>query len=219
MGETPSGLGVYTAIVAVSAELAQVGIPKSRENKQQGYRFRGIDEVQNVLAPLLAKYSLVIIPRCMTRTSVERQTKNGGALFYATVEVQFDFVSALDNSIHTACTFGEAMDSGDKATNKAMSAAYKYAVFQTFCVPVEGDNDADATTHDVAPKRELKADTSTAKVSAEQLKRLTGMLKAHNTNVPEFKAWVEKKFGVTDSRNILRKDYDLIVKWVVEGEA
>jgi hypothetical protein len=42
------------------------------------------------------------------------------------------------------------MDSGDKASNKAMSAAYKYAAFQAFCIPTEGDNDADATTHEVA---------------------------------------------------------------------
>jgi D-mannonate dehydratase len=42
------------------------------------------------------------------------------------------------------------MDSGDKASNKAMSAAYKYAAFQAFCIPTEGDNDADSTTHEVA---------------------------------------------------------------------
>jgi len=45
------------------------------------------------------------------------------------------------------------MDSGDKATNKAMSAAYKYMAFQTFAIPTEGDNDADAHTHEVASKR------------------------------------------------------------------
>jgi hypothetical protein len=54
--------------------------------------------------------------------------------------------------MHTACTFGEAMDSADKATNKAMSAAFKYVVMQTFCIPTEGDNDADATSHEVAGK-------------------------------------------------------------------
>jgi hypothetical protein len=53
--------------------------------------------------------------------------------------------------VHTARTFGEAMDSGDKATNKAMSAAYKYVTFQTFCIPTEGDNDADLTTHETVP--------------------------------------------------------------------
>ena len=67
---------------------------------------------------------------------------------FGTVEAEFDFVSACDGSKHTVKTYGEAMDSGDKATNKAMSAAYKYAAFQTFCIPTEGDNDADAQTHE-----------------------------------------------------------------------
>ena len=67
-------------------------------------------------------------------------------MFYVTVEAEFDLVSADDGSKHTIRTFGEAMDSGDKATNKAMSAAFKYAAFQAFCIPTEGDNDADAHT-------------------------------------------------------------------------
>jgi len=142
---------VYQCIAAVAAEIAKTGIAKTGKNQQQGYRFRGIDDVYNVLSPILAKQGLVIIPRCVDRAVTERQTKTGGVLFYVTVEAEFDFISASDGSKHTARTFGEAMDSADKATNKAMSAAYKYAAFQTFCIPTEGDNDADATTHEVAP--------------------------------------------------------------------
>lgn len=57
-----------------------------------------------------------------------------------------------DGSIHTVTTYGEAMDSGDKATNKAMSIAYKYAAFQAFCIPTEETAiDADAETHQVQP--------------------------------------------------------------------
>jgi hypothetical protein len=109
--------------------------------------------VYNALAPFLAKHGLCILPRVLNRESVERQSKAGGALFYITVEVEFDLVAA-DGSKHTIKTFGEAMDSGDKATNKAMSAAYKYACMQSFCIPTEGDNDADAQTHQVASKVE-----------------------------------------------------------------
>lgn len=140
---------VYKAIAAVQSELAQIGISKSSQNKQQGFMFRGIDAVYNALAPLLAKHNLCILPRCTERDYVERTTKAGGVLFYITVKSDFDFVSAIDGSKHTVTTYGEAMDSGDKATNKAMSAAYKYAAFQTFCIPTEGDNDADATTHEL----------------------------------------------------------------------
>ena len=141
---------VYQAINAVQGALSKEGIAKSRRNTQgSGYNFRGIDDVYNALAPLLATHQLVIVPRMLTRTCEERQSKSGGALFYVTVEAEFDFVSAEDGSKHTARTFGEAMDSGDKATNKAMSAAYKYAAFQTFAIPTEGNPDADAETHEV----------------------------------------------------------------------
>jgi hypothetical protein len=143
-------IAVYKAINAVQSDLSEVGIAKNKRNTQgSGYNFRGIDDVYNAIAPLLAKHGLCIIPRMLARTSEERQSKSGGALFYVTVEAEFDFVSAEDGSKHTARTFGEAMDSGDKATNKAMSAAYKYAAFQTFAIPTEGSHDADAETHEV----------------------------------------------------------------------
>lgn len=144
-------MSVYKAINAVQADLAKTGIVKDRRNAQQGYNFRGIDDVYNALAPLLAKHGLCILPRILSRDSQERQTAKGGTLFYVAVEAEFDFVCAEDGSKHVVRTFGEAMDSGDKATNKAMSAAYKYAAFQAFAIPTEADNDADAHTHEVSP--------------------------------------------------------------------
>lgn len=145
---------VYQAINKVQAALAKTGISKDRLNTQgAGYKFRGIDDVFNAVAPLLAEHGLCILPRMLTRQCEERQSKSGGALFYVTVEAEFDLVSAEDGSKHTIKTFGEAMDSSDKATNKAMSAAYKYAAFQAFAIPTEGDNDADAHTHDVASRK------------------------------------------------------------------
>lgn len=138
---------VYTAICQVQAEIAQTGISKDRTNRQgEGYKFRGIDDVYNALSPLLAKYGLCILPRMLTRECVIRQSSKGGNLYFVTVEAEFDFVSAEDGSKHTIRTFGEAMDSGDKATNKAMSAAYKYAAFQAFAIPTEGDNDSENHT-------------------------------------------------------------------------
>ncbi|HWO88902.1 MAG TPA: ERF family protein [Gemmatimonadales bacterium] len=150
-------MNVYECIAAVSAELAQIGIAKSRKNAQQGYSFRGIDEVFNALAPLLAKHHLVVLPRMLSRAVTERETQKGGVLFNVVVEAEFDFVSAKDGSKHVVRMYGEAMDSADKATNKAMSAAYKYAAFQTFCIPTEGDNDADATTPEPVRSRQSDA--------------------------------------------------------------
>lgn len=144
---------VYKAISNVAREMAETGIKKGSVNQQQGFMFRGIDAVYNALAPALVKHGLLILPRIIERTVTERQTQRGVLLFYVVVKAEFEFVSVEDGSKHTIVTYGEAMDSGDKATNKAMSIAYKYAAFQTFCIPTEETAiDADAEVHNVAPR-------------------------------------------------------------------
>ena len=167
---------VYEAIAQTMARLSKDGIGKDRRNEQQGYSFRGIDDVYNALAPILSDVGLCILPAVKSREVVERTSGNGRTLFYVNVDVDFTFVSTKDGSSHIVSMPGEAMDSGDKATNKAMSAAYKYACLQTFCIPTEGDNDADATTHVVdttaavkvvAPKAAVKKTQSQDKLVGE----------------------------------------------------
>jgi len=145
-GPSPTAPRVYAAIASVTSRLAREGIPKSQRNGQDHYAFRGIDDVLNRLAPLLARHHLCILPRVIERTCEERQGANDTLLLSVCLKVAFDIVSAKDGSMHTIEGFGEALDTGDKATAKAMSAAYKHLVLQAFCVPVRGIEDADATT-------------------------------------------------------------------------
>lgn len=171
---------VYKAISAVAKEMAEQGISKDRENRQQGFSFRGIDQVYNALAPMLAKHGLVILPRITDRTVTERTTKSGGVLFYVVVKAEFDFVATEDGSKHTVITYGEAMDSGDKATNKAMSIAYKYAAFQAFCIPTEQTAiDADAEVHQVAARSpdEILADFTSQAAECANIDDLKGIYK------------------------------------------
>lgn len=177
---------VYQAINKVQSAMSQTGISKDRKNAQQGYSFRGIDDVYNALAPLLSQHGLCILPRVLSRECVERTSAKGGVLFYVTVEAEFDFVCAEDGSKHTVKTYGEAMDSGDKATNKAMSAAYKYAAFHAFSIPTEGDNDADAVTHQVA---------RIAKVTERQSETLQKLAGDVGADVAAFFAYVAKATG------------------------
>lgn len=178
---------VYQAIASVMADLASEGIGKNRRNVQQGYQFRGIDDVYNTLSSILSKHGLLMLPRIVSRTCEERTTRSGSALFYVTVEAEFDLVCAEDGSKHTIRTFGEAMDSADKATNKAMSAAYKYAAMQAFCIPTEGDNDADAVTHDVAP--------TTQEAPPEWMNKVEGSIRnaESRAKVEEIRAYVATK--------------------------
>jgi hypothetical protein len=172
---------VYEKIAAVTAELSKIGISKDSKNQSQGYAFRGIDAVYCALSPLLSKHGLCILPRVTDRQVIERQNRQGTALFYVTLTVEFDFVAAEDGSKHTVITVGEAMDSGDKASNKAMSAAYKYAAFQTFCIPTEGDNDADSQTHEVAAATTDPAVEAAVQLAAT-IEELNGIWKSLNAS-------------------------------------
>lgn len=194
---------VIRAINAVTAELAGEGIGKTRNNQQQGYKFRGIDEVLNTLARILADQKLVVVPHVRDRALVERQTKSGGALFSVTVNADYTFISADDGSQFTVGPFyGEAMDSADKATNKAMSAAYKYMAIQTFCIPTEGDNDADATTHEVVAAGERNPSARPQKVLNPETGRMVDPNSAHQLRKSgKWDSFVDAVQSYVDSRD------------------
>lgn len=200
---------VYKAISDVSAAMSSAGIGKDRKNQMQGYNFRGIDDVLNALSPALVHAGLVILPRVISRECVERVSAKGGAIFYVTVYVEFDLIATVDGSKHTVVTFGEAMDSADKATNKAMSAAYKYLALLTFCIPTEAspDTDADFTTHEV--KGNAAAEWR-KKWLADWLAAIDGV---HSSG--ELKRVIAD--AVADARNI--KDTDAETQFISAGEA
>lgn len=207
---------VYAAISAVTADLVKTGIAKDRSNDAQRFKFRGIDDVMNALAPLLVAHKLCILPRILSRECVERPNKSGGVLLYTTVSAAFDFIGIEDGSLYEVLTVGEAMDSGDKSTNKAMSAAMKYACLLAFCIPTEGDNDADATTHELAsrtktsPPRTAAPATTVPKAAADgaEVKR------------PTVRQWVDSLLLRMEGIKTETAMHDLAIdQEVVEGRA
>lgn len=187
---------VYKAINKVMAVMAAEGISKNRNNSQQGYRFRGIDDVYNSLSRPMVEAGLVVMPRVLSRECTERQTKSGSTLFYVVVDCEFDFIAVSDGSKHTVKTFGEAMDSADKATNKAMSAAMKYAYMQAFCIPTEGDNDADAHTPEPAPKQAPKPQAK-PEITSDRLAKAIAAIKAGTAKKED----VLNNFTLTDAQH------------------
>lgn len=145
---------IYEAINNVMSEIGAIG--KNSKNSQQGFMYRGIDAVMNALNPALIKHKVFVVPEVLEQIREERQTAKGGTLFYSICKVKYTFYDATDGSSVEAIVIGEGMDSGDKATNKAMSVAFKYACFQVFCIPTEEMVDPDAECHDVAPKNDVE---------------------------------------------------------------
>jgi len=155
---TTESIAVRDGAGTVQQELAAImleakAIGKSSRNQQQGFNFRGIDAVMNHLHPLFAKHSVIILPEVLAERTEERTTKSGGHLIYRVLTVRFNFTAA-DGSSVCSTVIGEGMDSGDKAANKAMAVALKYALTQMLLLPYdEKDPDAD-TPPDSVPKRD-----------------------------------------------------------------
>ena len=138
---------VYRAIHAISAALSKVGIAKTHTNLRDQYSYRSIDDVLAKLAPLLVKNRLCILPRVLSRRTCDRLSEANTVLVSVELLVRYDLVSSRDGSRHTVKAFGEAVDPSDKANAKAMSAAYKSAMLQLFCIPVSGLEEADGASH------------------------------------------------------------------------
>lgn len=170
---------IYQAINSIMKEIGAIG--KNQKNQQQNFMFRGIDAVMNAISPALIKYKVFVVPEVLEQIREERQTKSGSNLIYSVCRMKYTFY-AEDGSFVEAVVIGEGMDSGDKATNKAMSIAFKYACFQVFCIPTEEMKDPDEECHEVEPKKKQKsesaavADKKLQKIDAVQLEALKAIL-------------------------------------------
>lgn len=131
--------------------------------------YRGVDDVMNALQPALIKNKVFIAPEILDSKVEERQSKSGGINKYIELKIKYTFY-AEDGSNICAIVHGEAMDSGDKGINKAMSIAFKYACFQVFCIPTEEMLDPDAES----PKRDTKTAEKEGKKSADKVEAKIG---------------------------------------------
>lgn len=181
---------IYSAIVDAMGQIN--AIAKGRSNSMQNFKYRGIDDVMNELHPILAKCGIFIVPTVLEEQRAEGKTSKGGVIYFTRLKIKFTFY-AKDGSFFESVVIGEAMDSGDKASNKALSIGLKYALLQVFCIPTEDDKDPDSTSYDfIANKGAEQAfdnvpqkQTSQARVELNKLltkyeKQLDGNTKSGN---------------------------------------
>ena len=157
-------------------------IGKDSVNKQQGFKYRGIDAVYNALNPVMSDLGLFLVPEVLDHRREERETENNyngqvkkSILKYSILTIKYTMY-APDGSNVSCVVVGEGMDSGDKASNKAMSIAMKYAAFQLFMIPTEETAvDPDAETYVV---------TSGAKTPAAPKQAMQEKMPAKGTETP-----------------------------------
>lgn len=165
-------MNIFESINKVMEEVGAIG--KTSKNQTQGFMYRGVDAVMNALNPALTKFKVFVVPEVLEQTREERVNSKGTTLLYSIIKVKYTFY-AEDGTNVSATVIGEGMDSGDKATNKAMSIAFKYACFQVFCIPTEEMVDPDAECHEVEKKKPepIKPTLMTSEQRVALLKEMT----------------------------------------------
>lgn len=175
-------------------------ITKSEKNQQQGFKFRGIDNVMNELHELFAKNDVFILQEVQDFTVDARPTAKGGTLFYTRAKIKFRYMTT-DGSFVETVNVGEAMDSGDKGMNKAMSIALKYSLLQMFLIPTEEPKDPDRDTPEETDYLAMALQEISA---AQSIQTLTGIFNNYNTlqSNPQFmSALSAKKKQLKDAAN------------------
>lgn len=161
----------------MSEIMADIGpVKKDQKNQAQGFKFRGIDNFVNALHPALVKHGVFMTPRVISeRSEIKEVTRGSGKQGFdkhVNLMVEYDFYAEDGSKVTVGPIAAEGLDSGDKATNKALSAALKYALIQTFAVPTEDMVDGDLESPEIG--------------------------KTEKTTVPEPKTTVSSLVKVTD---------------------
>lgn len=159
---------IFKALADVASDIEAVS--KSKKNAQQGFQYRSIDDIYNMISPLLGKHRVVTVPTMLERKSEPYETQGKQLWNRVTIKMQYDF-TADDGSKVTVILEAEGSDSGDKGTNKALSMAHKYALIQLFHIPTADTEDSDATDAAVAAAQaaeiEKAAKNNTAATTAK----------------------------------------------------
>lgn len=160
---------IYGAIAKVMQDVGIVG--KNDSNDYDKYKYRGIDAVMNALNPAMVKNKVFVTPTVLDAQREERTGNKGTTMMYTVLTVKYTFYTE-DGSSVDCVVVGEAMDRSDKSTNKAMSAAFKYACFQTFCIPTEEMHDTEEESLPIGQKEANevtpKGDPMLSKIDAGQ---------------------------------------------------
>lgn len=178
---------IYESMNKIMSEIEAVGKEKS---DKLSYKFRSIDAAMNAMHPILSRNKVFILTNVLERkeqfVDVVRRSGDKAVDKHVCLKVEYKFV-AEDGSFVTTFFEAEGVDTGDKATGKALSFAYKYNLLQTFCIPTEDIEDGDKTpsNENSSVKKVVKNEDEVviiSKGSAEQSKK-AGFVWSENKKV------------------------------------
>lgn len=156
---------IFSLIPKIMADIKPV--EKDRTNEFQNYKFRGIDDMYNAIHPALIKHGVFCCPQVLKSETFEIETTDNKGTVKAAYRVLLTVTHkfyADDGSCIEVIIQGEGIDRSDKASNKALSAAMKYAFIELFSIPTADIEDPDRD-HPKAGKAKAHSISKVTKVA------------------------------------------------------
>lgn len=126
---------IREALQAIRAEIGPVG--KHGRNEEAGYDFRSLDDIVDACSEAFQRHGVLTVPNI-----TKAEYRHVGSLTQAFLHITYAF-EGLNGDKVEAHVIGEAASHSDKATNAAMSAAYKYALVQVLMIRSAAMEDSD----------------------------------------------------------------------------
>lgn len=162
----PENGQIYGLMAQAMAKVAAVG--KDGWNEQQSFSFRSIEAITAAAKAVFVELGISVVPHMVFLTNVPQPMKNGSPHGYRCVIEATYYFYAPDGSFVTAQTVGEGVDWGDKAGNKAMSAAFKYALMQVLCIGDSSDDGDGSSPQFEGDDQEASAPKPAKKAAAKK---------------------------------------------------
>lgn len=134
---------VHVAWARVMADVQSISKADRRDDTGGRYNFRGVDRVINAVGPALRRHGVLVLPaRIVAKEYRETRTSGGKAMEDCTVTVEWLIVGPAGDQLPPVQSAGQANDTGDKATAKAMSVAQRVLFLAALQIPTQ-DPDVD----------------------------------------------------------------------------
>lgn len=204
---------IYAALAKAQATIKNVS--KNSTNQYDKYKYRGIDDVMDAVHAAFVEAGVVAVPTVLDITQTDRTSRKGEAMIHTTLEVRYDFY-AEDGTSLSATVQGEAMDRGDKSINKAMSAAYKYAMFQTLAIPTSEMIDSETESPEIGKSEPAKAPEPkpdpNAVITKDAARKLAAVIAEINKVDQAWWPDTCNLYGIAKTTDIKQGDYNRIVQ-------
>lgn len=175
---------VHVAWARVMADVQSISKADRRDDIGGRYNFRGVDRVVNAVGPALRRHGVLVFPtRILSIDYREARTAKGTAMQDCTVTVQWTVRGPKGDDLPPMESAGQATDTQDKATSKAISVAQRVLFLASLQIPTQDpdiDRGHERGERPTPRANDYRDEIADPRTSMGRLRQVRAELRQHN---------------------------------------